>query len=322
VYTAGAAGGYLLVRGMLARRARQEERKLPAPPDRMAPDLAAMLPASSDSRREVQQLLWTAGYYRPSALTEYLAVRAVLCLGVVAATTLVALLAPMSDLLMVLIGGAVLVGLGFSMPRLVLSGQASARAGRLTRGLPLAMDVIGLCLTAGQNLLRSLEQTSRELARSCPDLSLELQIVHQQASMHSLEQALLQWAERLDIAEIRSLALLLVQSDRLGTDMVATLMEVADSQRTVQKQRAEAQANRANFWMLFPTLFCLWTASAIILVGPVYIEFWEYRREQMSVLIRSARGQVERTRIGQPAATPTSPGEAGAAAAAPAGRAP
>jgi tight adherence protein C len=147
-----------------------------------------------------------------------------------------------------------------------------------------------------------------------------LQIVQQQASMHSLEQALLQWAERLDIAEIRSLSLLLVQSDRLGTDMVKTLLEVADSQRIGQKQKVEAQANRANFWMLFPTLFCLWTASAIILVGPVYIEFWDYRREQMSTLIRGARGQVERS-TGTPTA-PTSPGAPSATTTAPGGTAP
>jgi tight adherence protein C len=304
------------VRGFLGRRAKEKAPQLPAPPDRLAPDLAAMLPATSDTRRQLQQLLWTAGYYRPSALTEYLAIRAVLCLGVVAATTLIALLAPVQDLPVVLLAGFVLAGLGFSLPRVILSAQASARASRLTRGLPLAMDVIGLCLTAGQNLIRSLEQTSRELAKSCPDLSLELQIVQQQASMHSLEQALLQWAERLDIAEIRSLALLLVQSDRLGTDMVNTLLEVADSQRIVQKQKVEAQANRANFWMLFPTLFCLWTASAIILVGPVYLEFWEYRREQMSTLIRGARGQVERSTTNTttptaPATETTSPGSTG-----------
>src|SRR5262249_18902836 len=184
---------------------------------------------------------------------------------------------------------------------------ARARARRLVIGLPLAMDVIGLCLTAGQNLLSSLEQTSRHLAGSCPDLALEFQIIGQQARMHSLEQALLQWADRLDVPEVRSLALLLVQSDRLGTDMVNTLLEGSDSQRTLLRQKVEAQANRTSFWMLFPTLFCLWTASAIVLVGPVYIEFWNYRTEQVKALVGNARGQVERS--GQAVTAPTSPGE-------------
>ncbi len=126
VYAAGAAGGYLLIRGVLARRSQPEAPKLPEPPDRMAPDLAAMLPATSDTRKQLQQLLWTAGYYRPSALTEYLAVRAVLVLGVVAATTLLAILAPISDLAAVLASGFIAFGLAFSIPRLVLTGQASA----------------------------------------------------------------------------------------------------------------------------------------------------------------------------------------------------
>ncbi len=307
VYLAGAAGGYLMVRGVLARRTRPAPPATPAPPDPMAPDLASMLPALSETRRDIQKLLWTAGFYRPSALTEYLAVRAVLVVGVLLAAGLVALLAPPAQLPTMLLGGAIAAGLAFSLPRVILSMQARNRARRLVIGLPLAMDVIGLCLTAGQNLLSSLEQTSRHLRGSCPDLALEFQIIGQQARMHSLEQALLQWADRLDVPEVRSLALLLVQSDRLGTDMVNTLLEGSDSQRTLLRQKVEAQANRTNFWMLFPTLFCLWTASAIVLVGPVYIEFWNYRTEQVKVLVGNARGQVERS--GQSTTAPISPGE-------------
>jgi tight adherence protein C len=254
-----------------------------------------MLPALPETRQQLQKLLWTAGYYRPSALAEYLALRAVLVVGALLATGLLALAVNLSRLPSVVAAGLMVAGLGFSAPRLVLTAQASSRRRRLKRGLPLAMDVIGLCLTAGQNLLNSLEQTSRELSRSCPDLAQELQIVQQQARMHSLEQALLQWANRLDVAEIRSLSLLLVQSDRLGTDMVNTLLEAADSQRTLSRQKAEAQANRANFWMLFPSLFCLWVASAIVLIGPVYLEFWRFRSEQIRLLVQSARGQVERS---------------------------
>jgi tight adherence protein C len=316
VYLTSAAGGYLMVRGVLARRTRPAPPRIPAPPDPMAPDLASMLPALSETRRDLQKMLWTAGRYRPSALTEYLAIRAVLFIGALLATGLLALLAPASQLPSVLAGGAIVAALAFSLPRVILGAQARARARRLVIALPLAMDVIGLCLTAGQNLLSSLEQTSRHLAGSCPDLALELQIIGQQARMHSLEQALLQWAERLDVSEVRSLALLLVQSDRLGTDMVNTLLEGSDSQRTLLRQRVEAQANRTNFWMLFPTLFCLWTASAIILVGPVYIEFWNYRAEQVKALVGNAKGQVERSNT--PTLPATSPGETPTAATVPA----
>ncbi|NBO93475.1 MAG: hypothetical protein EBV06_14360 [Planctomycetia bacterium] len=267
----------------------------PEPPDVFAPDLAAMLPALPETRRELQRLLWTAGRYRPSSLTEYLAVRAILVIGAVIATVLLVVTAPIEQLPIVLGFGAALAFLGFSMPRVILSSLASARANRIKGALPMAMDVIGLCLTAGQNLLASLKRSAEEIRDTSPDMALELQIIHQQARMHSLETALIQWADRLDIPEVRSLALLLVQSDRLGTDMVNTLLEVAESQRVLQRQRAETQANRANFWMLFPTLFCLWTSTALILIGPVYLEFWQYRREQMKSLLGNASGQVKRS---------------------------
>jgi tight adherence protein C len=305
-----AAIAYFVVRALLERPARRGLFTQPDPPDILAPDLAALLPALPEARRELQKLLWTAGYYRPSALNEYLAMRAILVLGPIVATGILLWYLPEDLLPYILGGGLILTILGFSLPRVILGAQATARSQRLTRALPLAMDILALCLTAGQNLVNSLRYTTRELATSSPDMAVELQIVQQQARMHSLELALLSWADRLDIPAIRSMALLLVQSDRLGTNMVDTLVEVADSQRVVERQKVEAQANRANFWMLFPTLFCLWTASAILLIGPVYLEFWDYRKEQMKVLLGNAVGQVERSTGNNPNATPDPTGPA------------
>jgi len=319
---------FFVVRAILDRPVSRGLWKQPEPADPLAPDLAALLPALPEARRDLQKLLWTAGYYRPSALNEYLAIRAILTLAPLAALGILAYYLPESLLLYIVGGGVGLAVLGYSLPRIVLGAQASARTSRLNRALPLAMDVLALCLTAGQNLIQSLRHTTRELASTCPDMAVELQIVQQQARMHSLELALLGWADRLsDIPAIRSMALLLVQSDRLGTNMVDTLVEVADSQRTLEKQKVEAQANRANFWILFPTLFCLWTASAIILIGPVYLEFWDYRKEQMKSLLGNAVGQVERSTGNNPntatdGETPTPTGQVTVVPAPPAGGVP
>jgi len=307
--TVGALG-YLLVKNFLTRKQPppRTEPEEPAPPDPMAPSLAGLVPATASARQTLQQLLCTAGFYRPSALTEYLAVRAVLVVGVLMATGLLALQVPEQMIATTVLGGGVTAVLAFSLPRVLLSGLASSRARLLRRGLPTAMDIIGLCLTAGQNLLASLDITSRELKPVNPALSRELTIVHQQAKMHSMELALTQWANRVDVMEIRSFVLLLVQSQRLGTDMVTTLLEFADNQRTQMRQRAEAQANRTSLWMLFPSVFCLWVASAIVLVGPAYIEFWKFRREQMANLLTNAKGQVERSNAAQGNANQAQPG--------------
>ena len=125
----------------------------------------------------------------------------------------------------------------------------------------------------------------RELKKAYPVLAYELEIVEQQAELRSLEHALQQLSDRVRIPEIRNLALILVQSERLGTDVGAALLEFSASFRATLKQRAEAQANKASFWMTFPTILCLWISAGIILVGPLWYEFWN-RREQTQELFR------------------------------------
>ncbi|MFO0845114.1 MAG: hypothetical protein U0797_22460, partial [Gemmataceae bacterium] len=142
---ATAAVGYLVVRIMMLARTSDRKRRQPAPPDPMARDLASAVPTFRDTREELQRLLWTAGYYRPSALKEYLAIRSVLFLGLLIGTALVSMMVEPARIPVVAAFGLLGAGLGFSLPRIVLGQLASARARRLVRGLPTAMDVIGLC---------------------------------------------------------------------------------------------------------------------------------------------------------------------------------
>jgi tight adherence protein C len=122
---------------------------------------------------------------------------------------------------------------------------------------------------------------------SHPVLAQELTITQQQAELHSLEHALKQLADRVRVPEVNNLTLLLIQSEKLGTDTSSSLLEMATNFRTTARQRVEAQANRASFWMLFPSVFCFWVAAAIILIGPAYLEFTTYRQRQTQFLNQS-----------------------------------
>jgi len=103
-----------------------------------------------------------------------------------------------------------------------------------------------------------------------------------------------QLSDRVRVPEVRNLALILVQSERLGTDIGAALMEFSASFRATLKQRAEAQANRASFWMTFPTILCLWVSAAIILIGPLYYEFWKRREMTHDLLNQRVQKLKER----------------------------
>jgi tight adherence protein C len=298
-----AAVSFLVLRGLLAVTRRPEpaeddeggERKLVL--GEWTPAFAAQMPVDYDHEPELRKELFAAGFYRPSALTEYAAVRAVLVLLALAATGVWAYLAPASQLTWILLSGGALAVLGYSLPRVYLAAKARQRRRQIERGLPIAIDIMTLCLSAGQTILAGLQQAARELRSSHPAVADELAIAERQASLHTLETALQHWADRVHVPEVRNLALLLIQSERLGTDTAATLLEYASSLRTGMRQRADASAGRASFWMLFPSVFCLFVAAAIILVGPTYLEFWNHRRQSVD-LVRQGRLTVEGT--GQP----------------------
>jgi pilus assembly protein TadC len=224
---------------------------------------------------------------------EYSAVRAVFVVMPVIVTGLVAVLAPAERVGVVLLWGAIAVGLGFSVPRLYLTWRARARNRQIERGLPLALDLLTLSLTAGQNLIAALSDVAQELRFTHPELATDLAIAHQQTQLHSLEHAMKQWADRVHLPEVTNLALLLIQSERLGTGAASTLMEFSEFLRTSMRQRAEAHANRTSFWMLFPSVFCFWVAAAIVLIGPAYVEFAQ-QRQKSATFINQTKSNINR----------------------------
>jgi tight adherence protein C len=330
----GLALVFLVVTGLcfagleaLQRRRRRLETRLEAQDVDSAPELIlgdltptlAQTPMSLAARNELERDLRDAGYYRPTALMEYRAVRTVLMILPLLGFGALSLVVEQAQ--MPLTAGLGLAGavLGFSLPRVYLRARARSRARDIERGLPVAVDLLTLGLSAGQNILAAFHRVSRELSHSYPVLSQELEIVARQADLGSLPHALEQLAERVRVPEVRTLALILVQSERLGTDIAAALLEFSSNFRTTMKQRAEAQANRASFWMVFPTLFCMWLPAAALLMLPVYYEFWHRRQATAEIIQKRSveAGEVTTNRSvtkqpagegpGAPAPTPTNP---------------
>ncbi len=237
--------------------------------------LAAQMPLTASGSDDIQKLLLGAGYYHPNALQDYRAIRVSFMLSAVLLTLAVALILPAQYGVTVAIVGLLAVLLAFSLPRVWLAMRRRERGAEMTRGLPMVIDNLTLCLTAGQNPLAALTTVSKEMKNSHPVLAQELAITAKQAELHTLDTAVKQWADRAQVPEVSNLSSLLVQSERLGTDTAATLSELSTNFRSTARQRAETQANRTSFWMLFPSVFCFWIAAAIILVGPAYLEYFE-----------------------------------------------
>jgi tight adherence protein C len=274
----------------------------------LTPAMAGQIPISEADRTSLERELRSAGYYRPTALMEYAALRGLLVVVPLLGAAVLALFftESLNTGIYVWVGGIILAILGYSIPRVYLYYRARARMHAIERGLPTAIDMLTLCLGAGLNVLTSVRRVAQELHLPYPILADEMEIVSRQAELRTLEFALAQFAERVGLPQVRNISVILTQSENLGTDAVSILREYADNMRINQRQRAEELANKAPFKLLFPA-YLLAFGAAIFLIAPTALEFSEFQKSNLiQNSIRQAREVLERPAL-PPGATP--PGE-------------
>ncbi len=268
------------------------------------PALGAQLPITKNMETDLRRELRWAGYYRPTALREYNALRFVLLFSPLVVAGILAILAPPAATRSVLVGGLIAGALFFSIPRLLLAAQARRRVQMILRGLPDAVDLINMGVSRGLTFGAALDRVQGQIHDIHPELSGELAILQQQARIGTLEQALRQLERRIDTPEMRTLAGTLAQTERLGTSLSAALGTYAGSVRATLKQNAERAASTAPFKLLFPIVMCMVPAVYMILLGPAVLEISRFIRNRSQVLGAS---RATATRIGSAPITQQQP---------------
>ncbi len=241
--------------------------------------LAGVLPVSAGSKANISRDLRRAGFYHRLAYQEFMALRNVLVVGwvVLVGAAIVAAPQPAPKWMPAGIACAVVVaGLLYAMPVLLLHAQAKARLQRIQYGLPDALDMITMCMEGGLPLPQVLQRVGRDLATTHPDLACELKIIGRQMEAGSLDGALRQFAARIDIPDVQSLAALVGQTEQQGGSVAGALVEFADGVRRAQRQRAEEHGNKTSVKLLFPLVLCLAPPVYVLLLTPAIIEMREF----------------------------------------------
>jgi tight adherence protein C len=247
--------------------------------EQLTPALAGTVPMGTEVRTALQRDLRAAGFYKPTAVIEYAAIRACLIILPLLAAGAFALFTEDPSWLPWIWGAGIVTAiLGFSLPRIYLHYKAKWRQRQIERGLPVAIDMLTLCLSAGLNVNNSLDRVAGEVRFAYPVLGEELEIVRRQTELRSLDFALIQFADRVNMPQIRNLQVLLTQSENLGTDAVTVLREYSDDLRINMRQRADEMANKAPFMLLFPA-YLLAAGAGILLIAPAILTFQNTRQK-------------------------------------------
>ncbi len=170
------------------------------------------------------------------------------------------------------LGGACFAIVGLIGPSFWLDKKKSARQSNFRRALPDALDVLVICLEGGLSLPGSLKRMAGELRTAHAALSAELNIVQREIQLgRTAGEALRKMGERTDLEEVRSLASVILQSEKFGASLVKSLRVHSETLRVKRMQRAEEMAQTAATKVLFPTVLFILPAMFLVILGPAVI---------------------------------------------------
>ena len=256
-------------RSVLRRRRRQEQ----------TDKLKSVLEAFGESLQQrtgapgaIRLRLIQAGYPTPSAIPIYLATRALLPAAMGGGALITLPLLGFSPILAML-GVVYFGGLGYVLPTLYIGMRARKRQKEMQRALPDALDMLVVSVEAGLGLNQALVRVAEEIDRLSPVLSEQMSLVNYEIRAGTArEEALRNWADRTGLADIASLAGMLIQTDRFGTSVAQALRIHADTMRTKRRQRAEEAAAKTTIKLIFPLVFCIFPAMFVVILGPALIQ--------------------------------------------------
>lgn len=162
--------------------------------------------------------------------------------------------------------------LGYAIPVYVLGRMVRVRQRSITHELPSILDLLVVCLEAGMALAESLKIVARESAQVGGVLSQELTKVAAELNAGvSLENSLQNFGERTGVDDVRSLAALVIQSEKMGTRLGPALRSSADLLVARRRLRAEENAQKSAIKMLLPLVLLILPAMMIVILGPAII---------------------------------------------------
>jgi tight adherence protein C len=159
--------------------------------------------------------------------------------------------------------------LGWLLPQQVLHYLVKRYRRKLQEALPDTVDLLGIVLGTGLALDQSMLRVSEEMEYIYPELAGEFStVVMQVKAGQERAKAFQQLVRRTGIEDIKSLAAMIVQSERFGTSLSQALKVYADSLRTRRRLRAETAVAKAGIKMLFPIVLFILPALFVITLVP------------------------------------------------------
>jgi tight adherence protein C len=173
-----------------------------------------------------------------------------------------------------LLAAAVLSVAFLYLPDLLVYNASLHRQEETSKGLADALDMLTVCVEAGQGFDAALLQVARNvegpIAGEFARVLSEIQLGKSRA------EAFAAMGDRIPLAHVKNFTSALVQADRLGLPIARVLREQTAAMRVARRQKAEEKAQKVTVKILFPVIICIFPALFVVVMGPGVIRMMQF----------------------------------------------
>ena len=158
---------------------------------------------------------------------------------------------------------------GYYLPTYWVQRRLQTRQIAITEGFPDALDMMLVCVEAGQSLDQSIARVAKEIGGAYPELAEEFEIVSQEVRAGKERVAVMRdMAERVGLPDITSFVTTMIQSATFGTSIAEALRVYSNEMRDKRVMRAEEKANTLPTKLTLGTMLFTVPPLMVILIGP------------------------------------------------------
>ncbi len=239
--------------------------------------LDSIFSRNQKSKSELRKFLNLAGYYGTQTPFWFQVIRIISAIAFGMTTPFWAgkVFADMPYIMTVAV--TILVALlGFMLPRSIVSLQRDKLMEEHRNGFPDLLDLLVICVEAGIGMDSAIDRVGADLKRAYPSLSTNLRFLSlEMRAGRSTREALNGLADRLGIGEARSFAMLIQQSEELGSSLVQSLRVYSDEMRSKRLSRAEEKAHALPAKLVLPLGLFIFPVLLGVTVFPISIKIFK-----------------------------------------------
>ncbi len=163
---------------------------------------------------------------------------------------------------------------GYMLPEMWLKARIKKIKDTILKELPDTVDLLGLCVNAGLDFMMALKYV---VEKSHPTVIVEeMRNMMQEINVGKPRRdALRDLAKKYEMPDLSTFSRTLIQADRMGTSVSEALNILSEDMRETRFRRGEAMALKAPLKMLIPLLFFIFPVVAILVAGPIFLDFFQ-----------------------------------------------